>query len=48
MSRLPDDLRDYRAPMGSFQIVARDFAGGILLALFALLLIFWPYTMVTQ
>lgn len=37
----PDDLRDYRAPEDSFQIVARDLAYGILLLAGAMLLILW-------
>ena len=38
-----DDLRHFHSDDDSFQIISKDAAGTLLLCLFAVLLIFWPY-----
>ena len=40
---LPDDLRDYRAPLGAFQFIEESAAFIVLMVLAVLALIFAPY-----
>ena len=40
---LPDDLRDYRAPLGAFQVLEEGAAFIVLMVLAVLAFIFSPY-----
>lgn len=40
---LPDDLKDYKAPLGAFQILDPDTAAFVVILIIGALAIFWPY-----
>ena len=40
---LPDDLRDYRAPLGAFQVLEESAAFIVLMVIAVLAFIFSPY-----
>ena len=39
---LPNDLKDYKAPLGAFQLIEEGAAGVVLLCMVAFLFFMWP------